>query len=94
MISDINRKRLEWMRDAKGGQMLSTDLFSTDPDTWNGWGEAVSAAAKAALDEIDRLRTIVDRNIEVLTIISGSPDRLIAAQAANQLTNIGPKVKT
>jgi hypothetical protein len=55
-MDDINRKRLEWMADeAKLGSVFPAELFNTRPNG-NGWGEAARECAKAALDEIDRLR--------------------------------------
>jgi len=51
-MDEINRRRLEWMRDAKTGAVLPPGLF----DDSNNWGEAASGAVKAALDEIERLQ--------------------------------------
>lgn len=51
-MDDANRKRLEWLRDAKVGDMWPEKLFTTEQEA--GWAPAVAAAAKAALEEIDR----------------------------------------
>lgn len=57
----------------------------------NEWG-GLPTIAREALTEIERLQAIIDRDIETLTLIAGSADRLIALHAATRLTNIGAKV--
>jgi len=52
MNDELNRKRLEWMAQAKNGDMFPRNLFGGD----NNWAAAVSEAALWALTEIDRLK--------------------------------------
>jgi hypothetical protein len=51
-MDDINRKRLEWCRDAKVGETFPRELFG---NRVNSWGEACNAMARDALEEIQRL---------------------------------------
>lgn len=57
------------------------------------YGMSPDDLAQAAFDEIQRLRAIIDRDIETLTIIAGDADRLIALHAATRLSNIGAETK-
>jgi hypothetical protein len=50
-LSEIERKRLDWIANAQIGDALPAALF---PDSQT-WGDAVSEACRAALKEIDAL---------------------------------------
>jgi hypothetical protein len=52
-MDEINRKRLEWMAQAKAGDIPPDEIgFPV-----GAWAAPAAEAAKAALDEIERLRT-------------------------------------
>lgn len=56
MLSDINRRRLEWVTQAKIGDMFPTELFKKSYlDHDHEWGTTLGQAAKEALDLIDEL---------------------------------------
>lgn len=58
MISDLNRKRLEWMAyKAQAGDQFPDELFETQQDRMS-WAQAMTDMARAAIDEIDRLKTL------------------------------------
>jgi hypothetical protein len=50
-MDESNRKRLEWVANAKAGQDFPRDLFESE-EAPGSWAAAMSAMAQAALDEI------------------------------------------
>jgi hypothetical protein len=52
MISELNRKRLEWMATARKGDLFPEDLGFLQ----NDWDGPIREAAQAALNEIDELK--------------------------------------
>lgn len=57
-MDEIHRKRLEWMAQAKPGQMWDETLFPGGSE-WQ-WGKHISETSQAALDEIDRLHARIE----------------------------------
>lgn len=55
-LSEISRKRLEWMANAKPGDTMPIDLFGAE-----SWAIAVSESIKEALDVIDQKNTLTDQ---------------------------------
>jgi hypothetical protein len=51
MISELNRKRLEWLATARAGEIMPEDIWMTP----NDWATDMREVAQAALNEIDEL---------------------------------------
>jgi hypothetical protein len=78
------------------GRRLGSGKVATEMRRLREGAHAVANVADRILrerdDEIARLKAEVDRYRSALAVISGSSDRLQAAQAICALDNIGPDV--